>query len=51
MNDTDVVEIPQMFATTLSVPVVVNNANIEILQGLIDNYPNYPCAVRRETYN
>lgn len=40
-----------MFATTLSIPVVVNNANIEILQGLIDNYPDYPCAVRRETYN
>lgn len=28
-------------------PTVVNNNNIEKIKGLIMNYPNYPCAMRR----
>lgn len=41
------VVIPKYFAENLFVPKTVNNANIQKLKALINNYPNYPCAVRR----
>lgn len=39
--------IPRFFAENLFMPVSVNNINIEKMKGLISNYPNYPCAMRR----
>lgn len=45
--DSDQVVIPKFFACNLFLPRTVNNTNIETLKALINNYPNYPCAVRR----
>lgn len=38
--------IPKFFAETLFVPIPVNNYNIDYLKGMINRYPEYPCALR-----
>lgn len=45
--DIDQVVIPRFFAENLFMPVIVNNDNIEKIKSLINNYPKYPCAMRR----
>ena len=37
---------PIMIAEKISVPIRVNDVNIDYCRRLIDNYPNYPCALR-----
>lgn len=37
---------PIMIAEKISVPVRVNDVNIDYCRRLIDNFPNYPCALR-----
>ena len=42
----DQVGIPPYFAQQLFTPRRVNNCNINALKAMIDNYPNYPCAIK-----
>lgn len=45
--NTDQVGVPQFFAENLFTPNRVNNCNINLLKALINNFPNYPCAVKK----
>lgn len=38
---------PIFFAQNIFTPNRVNNCNIDALKALINNFPNYPCAVKK----